>query len=138
MNVRDALLKVTRALPATIAVTSDAIDTGKVTDQGRQLAMVEFLVTAPALTTDQLPDDDALEYDVIMSDSADLSAAVTLYPAVIIQTGDGAAGAAGATHRFRLPTTAKRYIGIQINPLPAGTGAPADASAAAATLEALV
>ncbi len=136
MNVRDALLKITRALPAsTTAVTSDAIDTGKSTTMGGQLAQFEFLITAPALTTAQLPDTKVQVYAVIHSDNANLSGSSVLYPAVITQTGADSAGAAGATHRFRLPTTAKRYIGITITPSASGTG---DASGAAATLEALV
>lgn len=135
MELRDAELKITRALPASsTAVVSGAIDTGKSTDLGKQLAAVEYLLTAPALTVAQLPNDKVQIYDVIMSDNADLSTPTTLYPAVITQTGAGGAGDDAATHRFKLPTTALRYIGIRVTPSDSGTG---DASGANATLELL-
>lgn len=133
MNLRDALLKITRALPEDdSAVTSDAIDTGKSTTQGRQLANVDFLLSAPALTTAQLGDAATMTYKAIHSDNADLSEASDLYPSLIIQTGADGAGAAAATKRFRLPTDAKRYVGFV-----ATNSADVDASGASATLEVL-
>lgn len=133
MDVKDASLKITRALPAsTTAVTSTAFDTGKCTTLGKQLADVEFLVSAPALTATQLPDTKTMTYDIIESDNADLSTPSVLQSAVITQTGD--TGAAAATNRFKIPTDAKRYIGLRITPSAAGTG---DASGADATLEPL-
>jgi hypothetical protein len=133
MQVRDALLKRTRALPnGAVTVTSDSIDTGKVTSAGQQLAQVEYLLTAPALTTAQLADTQTITYNVIMSDNADLSSPTTLMPSVMVQTGAGGAGAAGNTYRFRLPSTARRFIGFTA----VKTGA-SNASTASGTLEAL-
>jgi hypothetical protein len=130
--VRDALVKATRALPAsTTAVTSGAIDTGK-GSAGDQVANVDFLLSAPVATITQLPDTKTFTYAVIMSDDADLSSSTTLYPSVIVQTGATGGSAAAATFRFRIPSTAKRYIGFTVTPSASGTG---DASAATATLE---
>lgn len=133
-NLKDALLKLTRALPAsTTAVTSaSSIDTGKSTSMGVQVADVEYLLTAPAVTTAQLPDAKTFTYDIIHSDNADLSLPATLFTSVIIQTGAGGAGAAAAEWRGKLPSTAKRYIGFKVTPSGSGTG---DASAASSTLE---
>lgn len=136
MDLKDALLKLTRALPAstTAVTTASSIDTGKSTDLGKQLADVEFLLTAPLVTTAQLPDAKLFTYDILVSDNADLSDPTTLIENCIVQTGAAAAGAAGTTYRFRLPSTAARYLGFNVTPSASGTG---DASAATATLEAL-
>jgi hypothetical protein len=134
-NLRDALLKITRALPAsTTAVTSTAIDMGNTTALASQPGNLEFLLTAPAVTTSQLPDAKTFTYKIIHSDNSDLSSPADLLSSVIVQTGAGGAGAAGATKRFRLPSDAKRYIGVVVTPSASGTG---DASGASATLELL-
>ncbi len=132
-NVKDAALKLTRALPAsTSAVTTVlAIDTQNV---GGQEPDVEFLLSAPAVTTAQLPDTKTMTYAVVMSANSDLSGPTTLYPSVIVQTGAASAGAAAATFRFRLPSNASRYIGFSVTPSGSGTG---DASGVSATLEAV-
>lgn len=132
--VKDVLEKVTRALPAsTSAVTSaSAIDTRKATTSGRQLAKMELLISAPAVTQSQLPDAKTFTYDLVQSDNSDLSSPSVLASALITQT--GSTGAAAATKRHRLPTDAKRYIGLKVTPSASGTG---DASGATATLEAL-
>lgn len=133
-QVKDAQVKVTRALPAsTAAVTSTtAIDTGKTTALGEQKNSMELLVSAPALSTAQLPDTKTMTYDVIGSSNADLSSPTTLASALITQTGASAAGAAAATKRYRLASDAPRYIGLKVTPSASGTG---DASGATATLE---
>lgn len=131
-NRRDAALKQTKALPAAAgAVNTDAIDTQK-SSNGHMLAECELEITAPALATEQLADGDTVVYDVIHSDSADLSGAVVLAGALITQTGAAAAGAAGATTRYRLPTNCKRYIGLQST-----TDGDGDASAAEMVLDLL-
>jgi len=132
--IKDASLKVTRALPAsTTAVTSTSIDTGK-GSRGDQPGSVEFLLSAPVVTTAQLPDAKTFTYKIIHSDNADLSSPADLILSAIVQTGAGAAGAAAATYKFRLPTGAKRYLGFVVTPSASGTG---DASGASSTLEAL-
>lgn len=139
-GVRDALLKITRALPAsTTAVVSTSIDTGAATTDATQPAFPEWLLTAPAVTTTQLPDAKTFTYDVVASASADLGTPTTVLGAVIVQTGAGGAGAAAATFRFRLPSvlpgTGSRYLGFRVTPSASGTG---DASGASATLEVLM
>lgn len=136
LGVKDANVKITRALPAstTAVTTASAIDTGASTAIGQQMANNEFKLSAPAVTTAQLPDAKTFTYDVIHSDNADLSSSSVLFNDCIIQTGASGAGAAAATYSLRLPTAAKRYIGFTITPSASGTG---DASAATATLEGL-
>lgn len=133
-SLKDALLRVTRALPAsTTAMTSSAIDTGKTTTLAAQPGNIEILVSAPAVTQAQLPDSKTFTYDIIHSDNADLSSPSTLHSAIITQT--GSTGAAAATARRRIPSDAKRYLGLKVTPSGSGTG---DASAATATMEVVV
>jgi hypothetical protein len=130
-GVRDATIKVTRAMPpSTQAVTSTAIDTGKSTSLGKQHIDADFVLEAPAVTQAELPDGKTFTYAVAMSDNANLSSSSTLYPSVIVQT--GSTGAAAAEFRFRIPTTAKRYIFFTVTPSDSGTG---DASGKSATLD---
>jgi hypothetical protein len=133
-NLKDAALKLTRALPngAASVTTATAIDLGQSTSLGAAPTEAEFLLTAPALTTTELPDTVTMKYDVIMSDNSDLSSPVTLYATVITQTGAGAAGAAAATFRFDIPSDAKRYLGFKATNSGAG-----NASGKSATLEVL-
>lgn len=132
LQVRDAATKLSRALPVSItAVASGAIDLSAATQNATRLGF-EFLLTAPAVTTLQLPDTKTFTYSIIHSDNADLSAPVNLFPGLIVQTGAAGAGAALATARFKLPSDAKRYLGFSITPSASGTG---DASAATATME---
>jgi hypothetical protein len=133
LNLKDAQLKVTRALPnGAAAVTSTAIDTQN-SSLGDQPGDVEFLISAPAMGTTPMADAKTMIYDVIHSDNADLSSPVTLVDNIITQTGAGSAGCAAATKRFRLPSDAKRYIGFT-----ATGSASGDATGSSATLEALV
>lgn len=129
--LKDALLKITRALPnGAAAVTSDSIDTG-VSSRGIQPNGVEFLLTAPALNATEMPDGKTMTYDLLGSDNADLSAPSVTMPRVIIQTGAGGVGAAGATHRYRPAANGPRYWGFK------GTGsASGNATTASATFEA--
>ena len=134
MELKDANVKLTRALPASTAAmtTASSIDTGKASSLGHQGGEHEYLLSAPLVTTAQLPDSKTFTYDIIHSDNSDLSSPVTLISALITQTGAGGAGAAAATKKFRLPSDAKRYIGFKVTASASGTG---DASAATATLE---
>jgi hypothetical protein len=132
-RVFDSQMRATRALPASIsAVVSSAMDTGARTSMGLE-PPVEFLLTAPALSTAQLPDTKIMSYDIIGSANADLSSSTTVAPGVLVQTGAGGAGAAGATKRIRAASDWPRFLGFQINPSASGTG---DASATTATLDA--
>lgn len=133
MELRDANLKVTKALPGSATnVTSTSIDTGKTTAAGVQPGDVEFLLSAPALTTAMLGDAATMKYDILTSDSADLSNPVAYITTALTQTGAGGAGAAASTFRFRLPSDAKRYVGFK-----ATNSAAGNASTVSATLELL-
>lgn len=134
-ELKDANLKLTRALPngAASVTSASAIDTGKTTTQGSPNREVEFLISAPAMNTTQMPDAKTMKYDVVMSDSSDLSGPTTLIAAGITQTGASSAGCAAATYRFKLPSNAKRYVGLK-----ATGSASGDATGATATLEALL
>jgi len=135
MNVQDALLSISRALPAsTSAVTSAAALDLQASARSDFVARVELLLSAPAVTTAQLPDTKLMTYDIIDSVNADLSSPRIIAPGVIVQTGAGGAGAAGATFRWKPPTNARRYYGIRITPSASGTG---DASGVSATLQLL-
>jgi hypothetical protein len=113
-----------------MVVSSGSIDTG-VRSNNAMMQGVELLLTAPALTTGQLPDGKTFTYAIVHSDNADLSASVALDPAAIVQTGAGGVGAAGASVRFKTPSILARYIGFTVTPSASGTG---DASGATATL----
>lgn len=134
-ELKDASLKLTRALPASAATVyaTPGIDTGKTTAQGAQLADVELLLTAPALSTDELGDAATMKYSILMDtvDPIDGSSTV-LYADILTQTGAGGAGAAAATKRFKLPSDALRIIGFK-----AVNSAAGDASGKSATLELL-
>lgn len=130
---KDANLKGTLALPNGAANTTGAIIDLGLGAYGDLLAQVEFLLTAPALTTTQQPDAKTLTYDIQQSDNADLSSPVALYPGVLVQTGAAGAGALGNTFTFRVPVDVKRYIGVK-----ATGSASGNSSAASATLEAML
>lgn len=133
--MRDANLKVTRALPnGAAAVTSTSIDNGKRTSQAYQRGdAVEFLLSAPAMNATEMPDAKTMIYDIIHSDNSDLSSPSILYDNVITQTGAGGVGCAAATKRVRLPSDAKAYIGFTATGSAAG-----NATTASATLEAVL
>lgn len=134
-NLRDSLLKVTRALPAsTSAVASSGIDLGS-NATGDFVAGVEFLVSAPVLNTTQLPDTKVMVYTIETDQDSAFGSAKILYTlTALTQTGAGGAGAAAGSERFRLPTNCERYIRLKVTPSGSGTG---DASGVSATLEVL-
>jgi len=134
MDLKDSNLKLSRALPNGAAtVYSTSIDTGKTTDLGKQLAPVEFLLSAPALVVGDLADAATIKYSVVMDtvDPIDGSS-IVLHADILTQTGAGGAGAAAATKRFKLPTDGLRLIGFKA--VNSGSG---DASDKTATLEVL-
>lgn len=114
MELRDAQLKKTKALPAGSGnVTSDFIGPLKTTDEGHVPGSIEFLLSAPALTVDPLTNSATMTYDLLHSDNADGSSSAVLQSAFLVQTGAGGAGAAAATKRFRPPSDAKKYLGVK-------------------------
>src|SRR4051794_8714278 len=78
-GMRDASIKVTKALPtaASGSVTSAGIDTGK-GSFGDQVADVEYLLTAPALTTTMLPDTRTATYIIEHDDDSAFGTVATL------------------------------------------------------------
>jgi len=129
-TMRDALLKVARALPnGAASVTSDAIDLG-VSSKGNFLALVELLVTVPTLNVTELPDAKVMTYFLVESANSDLSSpTVVLRLEKLTQTGAGGAGAAGATQRVRISTDSKRYIGIKATGSASGNATTASLTA---------
>lgn len=130
--LKDALVKLTKALPdGATTSTSDALDTG-VSTRGVLLGDLELKLSAPALTTGELPDAVTVTYNVITSANSSLAGNTTLISGAIVQTGASSAGAAAATYNFKIPSTAGRYVGF--NAVGSGNGTRSGKSA---TLEAL-
>jgi hypothetical protein len=134
-SVRDAALKLTRALPngAATVYASPGIDLGKVTSQGSNPGEIEFLLSAPAMNTTQMPDAKTMKYSILLDtvDPIDGSS-VAEHTDILTQTGAGGAGCAAASVRFRIRSDANRIVGFKI----AGS-ASGDASGVSATLELL-
>jgi hypothetical protein len=132
--LKDALLKVTEALPnGATNVVSDPIDTGAVSAQAVQMALVDFLLTAPDLAVGDLGNGATMTYDIITSAAVGMGTPTTLISGAIVQTGADGAGAAAATYQFRLPASAQRYIAFK-----ATNSAGGDASDKSGTMEVLV
>ena len=133
--LKDAQVKNTRALPAAASTTVDgaALDLGH-GSFGDFVANAEFKLSAPALNATMAPDTRTFTYSIIHSDNADLSSPSVLYASVLVQTGAGGAGAAGASFTCRLPVDVKRYVGARI----VSGVSTGDASSVAATLEGLL
>ena len=110
---RDATYIETKALSnGAGAVNSSGFDLGALNARGERPENVEGYISAPALTTTQLPDTETMTYKVQHAASSDYSDAVTLADAVLVQTGAGGAGAAAATARYRIPSDCSRYVRI--------------------------
>lgn len=122
MQLKDELLKVTKALPAGAAsTTSDSIDTGK-SSRGEHAARCELLLTYPDLTLLQLPNTKTMTYQILGSDSADLSNP-TITATLVTQTGaTGTDPCPGGTVRYRPPSDGPRYWGAKATGLATGDG----------------
>lgn len=111
--LKDAKLKVTKALPnGAASITTDGIDLGHGT-RGRFLANGELLISAPALTTAELPDGQTITYSVEHDTASGFGTVATLYAEVLKQTGAGGAGAAAAEVRVRPPSNVKRHVRVK-------------------------
>ena len=111
--IGDADLVQTKALPASAGdASTTAFDLGAAQANQDFLADCEMLVSAPALTTTQMPDTKTATYKV--EESADNITFATLLAAVISQVGAAGAGAAAATKRIRLPVNVKRYARLTV------------------------
>jgi len=124
MDLKDAALEVTKALPnGAASVNSAGIDLGLATE-GQHLSECELVIEAPALATADLPDTKTMTYKV--EHSADNSSYADLFLSVIVQTGAGGAGAVAATKRLRLPVDVRRYV--RVTATNSGTGDASDKS----------
>lgn len=126
----DGNLTKTKAMPSgASAVTTDAIDLGEGTT-GTFVTDCELVINAPAVTTGMLADAATIKYDIVTSDTTDLTTSPTVIAKeVIVQTGASSAGAAAAEARFRFPTSVKRYVGVR-----ATKSASGDASSVSMTI----
>jgi len=112
LGLKDQQLSQSWALHNGAGATSSAAVDLMNSAKGDFAALVQFRITAPALTTTQLPDTKTVTYAVMQSANADLSSATALYPAVLVQTGAAGAGATTASYEFRVPTNVQRYVFI--------------------------
>ncbi|HET6442444.1 MAG TPA: hypothetical protein VFH53_08710 [Phycisphaerae bacterium] len=110
-EIRDNLLKVTKALPETAeTVYTDEIDLGA----GEKVAGMDLLISAPALAVGELGDGDTMTYEVQTdSDPLFLYPRIVI-PAALVQEGADGAGAAAATRRFALPSDADQYVRVAV------------------------
>ena len=134
VNLKDKKLRATGVGPidATTTYTS-AIDLGHNNTTDDFVAPVEFLLTAPALTTSQLADTKTVTYSIVTDNDSAFGSLLALLPSVIVQTGAGGAGAAAAEYRFRAPANVERYLKGRA----VGVASGGNASAATFTLEVL-
>lgn len=131
-GVADAALTVSKALPnGAASVTSDGIDLGHGT-HGDFLADCEFKLTAPALSTTELPDTKTMTYILQHDTDSAFGTAATLVDNAIVQTGASSAGAAAATWQGKLPAGVNRYVRFKATN--SGTG---NASGSTGTLDVL-
>ena len=96
LSFQDASLINSNALPALSGsaneVNGTPLDSGSPSRHGASTwRRCELVLTAPALTTAQLPDGTTMSYSIVASASASLSNPVTLAGACIVQTGSGGA-----------------------------------------------
>lgn len=129
-QMKDALLKVTRALPSGAAtVNSTGIDLES-SPRANNLGL-EVEISAPGVTTGMLGDAATLRYKLQHDTDAAFGTATDIYGTdVLQQTGAGGAGAAAATKRVGLPSDCKRYIRLVVT-----KSATGDASSVSATME---
>lgn len=116
-TITDADLTVTTALPAAAAdVDSDSIDFGAASIAA--LESVELEISIPA--TPDLTEDDTITLTI--QDSADDStfAAVEELEPLVVTGAAAAAGGAAATRKYRLPSSAKRYVNVNAAVLTGG------------------
>jgi hypothetical protein len=100
---------------------------------GEHIAGKDLLLSAPILTTSELPDTRTVTYT--FQDSADNSSFSAIAGlATLVQTGADSAGAAATTRRVALPSNARQYVRVSV-----ATGASTgDCSAKNMTLEVLL
>ena len=135
-GVKDADLNETKALPAAAGtVNSDGIDLGALSDRGGRFLDCEGLLSAPALTTGELPDTTTMTYTIQSSATSNFASATTLAGSCIVQTGD--TGADAETFRFKIPSNCQRYIRAVAVGADVGNASLGNCAASELTLELL-
>lgn len=120
LNIRDALLTVSKALSnGAGTVTSDGIDLG-LTSRSDFVARAELLIEAPALTTTLLPDTETMKYSLYHDSDPAFGTETVLDTDALVQTGAGGAGAVAATKRVGIPSDVKAYV--RFKAVKTGTG----------------
>jgi hypothetical protein len=76
------------------------------------LALCELLLSAPALTTGQLPDTVTTTYTLECSSVANFATATAIATGCIVQTGN--TGASAGTFRAKLPSNCLRYVRAKV------------------------
>jgi hypothetical protein len=123
--VADKELNRTKALPNGAAnVSTDVLDLGHGT-MGRLLAQMEFLVSAPAMNTTEMPNSKTMIYSIETDNDVAFGSPTVVNAALITQTGAGGVGCAAASARFRLPTNCERYVRIKATGSAAGNSSTA-------------
>ncbi|MBX3437823.1 MAG: hypothetical protein KF861_10055 [Planctomycetaceae bacterium] len=111
MNLIDAAFRRTLSLPNGAATAySDPIEIGAAGKNITHRANCELIIEVPAVTTEQLDDEDALTYFIEEADDSDFTDPVLTNPALIVQTGADEAGAAAQTVRFRPASTTRPFL----------------------------
>ncbi len=135
-NVRDAELIETKALPADAgSVYSDAIDLGALSAAGARLEQVEALLTAPTLTSTQMPSNTTIAYDIQASNDSGFNSITTLASSAISATSNS--GITGSTYRFKIPSNCPRYLRAKATTADVGNDAAGNCAGSSMTLELL-
>jgi hypothetical protein len=110
-GVKDANFVTTKALPnGAAAVQTSGFNLGLFGSRGARMEDCELLISAPALTTTELPDTKTMKYDLQMDTVSNFASPTTIAKELIVQTGAGGVGAAAATARVKIPTPCEQYI----------------------------
>lgn len=120
LNLADAALTQTAALPASTGSTSAIIDTENNAGTfvgvaaADNVALFEYELDVPALTESQLPNGDSITFVLDMDNTLafNSSAHEVLNSNLLTVTGAGGDGSAAASVRFRTPVTSGRYIRV--------------------------
>src|SRR5687768_10104314 len=108
-QVADALLKVTKALPAGAAtIVSDPIQL----HSGNQdfSAPLDIKLSIPALTTAELPDAQTVTSTIETSDDPAFGSGIEVISQPLLQTGAGGAGAAAVEQTVSPSTKVKKHV----------------------------
>jgi hypothetical protein len=82
----------------------------------------QITITAPALTTAELPDGQTMTYSIEGYKDSSFHDPVPLLPAAVVQTGAGGAGAAGQSVTLSIPRKLLRWLRVSI--VNSGAGNP--------------